>query len=222
MRSRGSFIVFEGGEGAGKSTQVKLLAAALRSDGLDVVTTREPGGSPVGERIRDLLLDPATGSLHPRAEALLFAAARADHVATLIEPGLARGAVVICDRFVDSSLAYQGVARHLGLDEVARLSSFATNGLTPDLTIVLDVDPVAGLERARRSAAADRIESEELNFHRQVRQAFIDLSAADPDRYLVVPASSGIGETAEAIAGRVSELVGHAGGPRIGAAEVGS
>ncbi len=200
MCARGPFIAFEGGEGAGKSTQVKLLATTLRSDGFEVVVTREPGGSPAGERIRGLLLDPDLGSLAPRAEALLFAAARADHVASLIEPALARGAVVICDRFVDSSLAYQGVGRGLGVPEVARLTRFATGGLVPDLTVLLDVDPRVGLERAGRSAIADRIESEELSFHVAVRRAFLDLAEADPDRHLVVPAGTGVREAAASIA----------------------
>jgi len=206
MRARGPFITFEGGEGAGKSTQVRLLATTLRSDGFEVVVTREPGGSPAGERIRGLLLDPDLGSLAPRAEALLFAAARADHVASLIEPALARGAVVICDRFVDSSLAYQGVGRGLGVPEVARLTRFATGGLVPDLTVLLDVDPRVGLERAGRSATADRIEAEELSFHVAVRRAFLDLAEADPDRHLVVPASTGVRETAALIAVAVGAL----------------
>lgn len=200
MCAPGRFITFEGGEGAGKSTQVRLLATALRSDGFEVVVTREPGGSSAGERIRDLLLDADLAALAPRAEALLFAAARADHVESLIEPALARGAIVICDRFVDSSLAYQGVGRGLGVAEVARLSRFATGGLSPDLTVLLDVDPRVGLERAGRSAKADRIEAEELGFHMEVRRAFLDLAKADPDRHLVVPAGTGVRETAALIA----------------------
>ena len=181
----GLFVVFEGGEGAGKSTQVKQLAAVLTEAGHEVVVTREPGATPVGARIRALLLDPAT-SLSPRAEALLYAADRAQHVATVVRPALERGAVVISDRYVDSSLAYQGAGRELPQDEVARLSHWATSGLVPDLTLLLDIDPAIGLARA--TGSPDRIEQESLAFHRAVRQGFLDLAAAEPDRYLVVSA----------------------------------
>jgi dTMP kinase len=181
----GLFVVFEGGEGAGKSTQVTRLAAVLEKSGHEVVLTREPGATPVGVRIRALLLDPST-TLSPRAEALLYAADRAQHVATVVKPALERGAVVISDRYVDSSLAYQGAGRALPQDEVARLSRWATDGLVPDLTVLLDIDPAVGLARA--TGAPDRIEQESLAFHRAVRQAFLDLAAADPDRYLVLSA----------------------------------
>jgi dTMP kinase len=181
----GLFVVFEGGEGAGKSTQVTRLAAVLEESGHEVVLTREPGATPVGVRIRALLLDPST-TLSPRAEALLYAADRAQHVATVVKPALERGAVVISDRYVDSSLAYQGAGRALPQDDVARLSRWATDGLVPDLTVLLDIDPAVGLARA--TGAPDRIEQESLAFHRAVRQAFLDLAAADPDRYLVLSA----------------------------------
>jgi dTMP kinase len=181
----GLFVVFEGGEGAGKSTQVSRLAAVLEESGHEVVVTREPGATPVGVRIRALLLDPST-TLSPRAEALLYAADRAQHVATVVKPALERGAVVISDRYVDSSLAYQGAGRALPQEEVARLSRWATDGLVPDVTVLLDIDPAVGLARA--TGAPDRIEQESLAFHRAVRQAFLDLAAADPDRYLVLSA----------------------------------
>jgi dTMP kinase len=183
----GVFLALEGGEGAGKSTQAKLLLEWLQSTGREVVLTREPGATPTGQRIRTLLLDPATGGISPRAEALLYAADRAQHVAHVILPALERGAVVVTDRYVDSSLAYQGAGRALELAEVARLSRWATGGLRPDLTLLLDIDPAVGLRRI--SGAPDRIELESLAFHQRVRQGFLELAAADPDRYLVVPAT---------------------------------
>jgi len=182
----GLFVVFEGGEGAGKSTQVKRLAAVLAEQGHDVVVTREPGATVAGAEIRAVLLDPVT-SLSPRAEALLYAADRAEHVATVVRPALERGAIVISDRYVDSSLAYQGAGRALAFDEVAELSRWATEGLRPDVTLLLDIDPAMGLGRA--TGSPDRIEQESLEFHRAVRQGFLDLAAADPGRYLVVDAS---------------------------------
>jgi dTMP kinase len=181
----GLFVVFEGGEGAGKSTQVKRLAAALEQQGHEVVVTREPGATVVGAQIRALLLDPST-SLSARAEALLYAADRAQHVATVVRPALQRGAIVLSDRYVDSSLAYQGAGRALATDEVAELSHWATEGLRPDVTLLLDIDPVVGLARA--TGSPDRIEQEALTFHLAVRQGFLDLAAAHPERYLVVRA----------------------------------
>lgn len=187
----GTFIVFEGGDGVGKSTQLAHAQAFLTEAGHDVVVTREPGGSALGTKIRGLLLDSAPGSVSDRTEALLFAADRADHVATVIRPALERGAVVLCDRYIDSSIAYQGVARRLGVDQIAQLSHWATAGLTPELTIVLDLDPELGLERAADvSDAPDRMEQESLEFHRLVRQAFLDSAAADPQRYEVIDASA--------------------------------
>ncbi|MDQ6649240.1 MAG: dTMP kinase [Actinomycetota bacterium] len=185
-RYPGLFVAVEGGEGAGKSTQVALLVAWLRERGCDVVTTREPGATAAGAAVRALLLDPATGTLAPRAEALLYAADRAEHVERVIRPALDRGAVVVTDRYVDSSLAYQGAGRNLPPDEVARLSRWATEGLTPDLTVLLDVDPALGLRRL--SAAADRIEAESLEFHQRVRSSFLALADRSARRYLVVPA----------------------------------
>ena len=182
----GLFFVFEGGEGAGKSTQSAALADYLVARGHAVVRTREPGGTPAAEAIRAVLLDTANAGLDDRAEALLFAAARGDHAARVIRPALERGEIVISDRFMDSSVAYQGVGRDLGLTTVADLSLWATRGLRPDLTIVLDVDPEVGLARV---VGPDRLESEPLEWHRRVRRAFLDIAAADPDRYLVLDAS---------------------------------
>ena len=183
----GAFIVFEGGEGAGKSTQVRLLAEWLADRGLEVVASHEPGATPVGEQIRAVLLDRANTALDPRAEALLYAADRAHHVGGVIRPALARGAVVISDRYVDSSLAYQGGGRELSPDSVRKMSEWATGGLVPDLTIVLDIDPERGLTRI--TGEADRIEAESLDFHSRVRDVFVALAGRDPHRYSVIDAS---------------------------------
>lgn len=207
--SNGLFVVFEGGEGAGKSTQLLALAERLREQGRDVVVTREPGATGVGERIRSLVLDNAGAEApSPRAEALLYAADRAHHVATVVRPALVRGAVVISDRYVDSSLAYQGAGRTLPVQEVSWLSSWATGGLKPDLVVLLDVDPHTGLARVEaRSEGADRLEAESIAFHERVRYAFLDLAAADPKRYLVLDASRPVEEIADAVARRVEEFL---------------
>lgn len=183
--SDGIFLVFEGGEGSGKSTQTRLLAAAMERVGRTATLTREPGGSQRAESIRNLILGAESADLDARTEALLFAAARADHAEHTIRPALHAGNVVISDRFVDSSVAYQGVARGLGADTIRDLSMWATDQLVPDLTIVLDIDPVVGLQRAED---ANRLEAEPLAFHRAVRQAFLDFAATQPERYLVVAA----------------------------------
>lgn len=178
------FIAFEGGEGAGKSSRVVALSSRLRATGHEVVLTHEPGDSRIGLQIRAILLDPTNQGLDARAEALLYAADRAQHVASVIVPALDRGAVVVTDRYVDSSIAYQGVARGLGAETIARLSRFATGGLLPDLTIVLDVPPIVG--RTRLAGSPDRLEAEPAEFHARVRQAYIELADASPDRYLIV------------------------------------
>lgn len=201
------FIVFEGGEGAGKSTQSAALADYLQARGHEVLCTREPGGTPAAEAIRKVLLDPANAGLDDRAEALLFAAARGDHAARVIRPALERGEIVISDRYLDSSVAYQGVARGLGAERVAELSLWATGGLVPDLTIVLDVDPALGLARV---VGPDRLESEPLEWHARVRQGFLDIAAAAPDRYLVLDGSRPAEDLAVEIAVAVSALVGDA------------
>ncbi len=207
--SNGLFVVFEGGEGAGKSTQLEKLAVRLREQGRDVVVTREPGATAVGERIRALVLeDSGADAPSPRAEALLYAADRAHHVATVVRPALIRGAVVISDRYVDSSLAYQGAGRTLPVDEVSWLSSWATGGLKPDLVVLLDVDPHTGLTRAAaRNQGADRLEAESVAFHERVRYAFLDLAANDPKRYLVLDASRPVDEIAGQVVRRVQELL---------------
>lgn len=204
----GLFLAFEGGEGCGKSTQVSLLARWLRDRGHQVRTTFEPGEGALGQAIRSIVLDPATTDLSDRAEALLYAADRAQHVTSIVAPALAEGMIVISDRYVDSSLAYQGAGRQRSLAEVAHLSSWATGGLLPDLTVVLDVPVDVGRARVRRRAAADRIEAESRAFHERVRKAFLDLAAAEPSRYLVVDAMASPDSVAAHVTCRVEPLLG--------------
>ena len=185
-RRPGLLIAFEGGEGSGKTTQARLISIWLRELGYDVVTTREPGATKVGMRLRALLLDTAHTGMSPRAETLMYAADRAEHVTAVIAPALDRGAIVITDRYVDSSLAYQGAGRSLPVEEIARINWWATGGRVPDLTILLDMDPLAGL--GRRARSADRLEAEPADFHVRVRAGFLALAHADPDRYLVLDA----------------------------------
>jgi dTMP kinase len=196
----GVLIAFEGGEGAGKSSQISMLAESLRADGVSVVVTHEPGATPVGQQIRKLLLD-TEGPISPRSEALLFAADRAHHVATVIRPALDRGDVVITDRYVDSSLAYQGGGRALSTDEVKRLSKWATEDLVPDLTVLLDVPPAVGLARVRgrQPTGPDRLEREDIEFHDRVRMSFRALAESDPNRYLVLDATKPLAELATTI-----------------------
>jgi dTMP kinase len=205
----GLFVVFEGGEGAGKSTQVELLAKALRGEGYQVVVTREPGATELGARIRGMLLGGANGPAapSPRAEALLYAADRAHHVATVIRPALTHGAVVISDRYVDSSLAYQGAGRSLPVEEIGWLSAWATGRLKPDLVVLLDAQPELGLARVRGRSTPDRLERENLSFHERVRDAFLDLAAADPDRYLVLDAAQPPDEIAATVLDRVAPML---------------
>lgn len=210
-KSAGRFIVFEGGDGAGKSTQAALLSAELRKNGHTVLQTREPGGTQIGEKLRSLVLDHGQGTVDARTEALMYAAARAAHVEQVIRPALAAGTVVVCDRFIDSSLAYQGIGRALGEDAVRSINEFATGGLSPDLTVLLDVAPAAG--RSRRTAgvdgapvAEDRLESEPDEFHARIRDAFLHFAAQDPQRYLVLDATGSVDDLATAIGGAVAAL----------------
>jgi dTMP kinase len=203
---RGLFIVFEGGEGAGKSTQVRVLRAAVEKAGYEVVVTREPGGTVTGERVREVVLD-ADGEVAPRAEALLYAAARAQHTAELLVPSLERGAIVICDRFVDSSIVYQGTGRGLGRRVITELNRWATDDLVPDLVILLDVEASVGLARARTVDEPDRLEAAGLRFHQDVNAAFLRLAAASPDRYLVVDATESVEQVQRSIRARVRLLM---------------
>ncbi len=194
----GRFVVFEGGEGSGKSTQARLLAERWGA-----VLTFEPGGTEVGQRLREILLSPETGDLDPRAEALLMAADRAHHVATKIRPALNRGKDVVCDRFVGSSLAYQGYARGLGIEEVRALSTFATDGLVPDLVLLLVVPPDEAVTRMAAAGKPDRLEAAGEEFHRKVAEAYVILAAHDPDRWVVIDGSGSV----EDVEARVREAV---------------
>jgi dTMP kinase len=201
----GRLIAFEGGEGSGKTTQARLVAIWLRELGYDVVTTHEPGATKIGMRLRALLLDTAHTGMSPHAEALMYAADRAEHVASVIAPALNRGAIVITDRYVDSSLAYQGAGRNLDVADISRFNWWATGGRTPDLTILLDMDPMAGLSRRTRSA--DRLEAEPAEFHLRVRAGFLALARAEPGRYLVLDADRPAEEITRDIQDRIRDLL---------------
>jgi dTMP kinase len=203
----GVFVCFEGGDGSGKSTQSRLLGAWLGEQGYAVVQTFEPGDTEVGRKVRGIVLDPATGELSDRTETLLYAADKAEHVHAIVGPGLAEGAVVITDRYVDSTVAYQGAGRPLLMSEVESVARWATGDLRPHLTVVLDLEPAAGLGRFEER---DRIEGESLAFHLRVRQAFLDLAAADPDHYLVIDARAPRDEIAGEIRARVQPLLAQA------------
>ena len=198
----GVFVCFEGGEGSGKSTQSLLLSDRLLAEGYAVRLTFEPGDTTVGKEVRRIVLSPETGDLDDRTEALLYAADKAEHVETVVLPALARGEVVITDRYVDSALAYQGAGRALDPAELEHVARWATGDLRPHLTVVLDLEPEAGLGRFNER---DRIEGESLQFHQRVRQA------ADPDHYLVLDARADVGEISAAIRERVAPLLGQAG-----------
>jgi dTMP kinase len=207
-RPAGYFFAFEGGEGTGKTTQLKVLADVLAEHGHDVVQTHEPGDSPVGRRLRELLLDPAT-EITAQTEALLYAADRAEHVAHIVNPALRRGAVVITDRYMDSSISYQGFGRGLDLEEVVRTSRWATGGLLPHLTLVLDLPVELGLRRARgRSGRGDRLEAEAFDFHERVRAGFLQLAKADPARYAVIDAAGAPDQVASAVQAAVFAVMG--------------
>lgn len=195
-KTRGLFISIDGGEGAGKTTQMKILAESLQKDGYTTVITCEPGGTELGIKLREILLN--SENVSPRAEALLYAADRADHVSSLIRPALERGEVVITDRYLDSSVAYQGAARSLGADQVRELSLWATEELLPDVTFFLDIDVKVGFER-KRGDKLDRLEKEPTAFHEEVRKMFIKLAKNDPGRVVVVNASQNMDEIAKQI-----------------------
>lgn len=197
---RGHFISFEGGDGAGKSTQIQLLAQRLTGAGCEVVTTREPGGSPGAEKIRKLLVEGDKDRWSPMTEALLMVASRRDHLERVILPGLSRGAVVITDRFADSTMAYQGIAGDLGVDDAAALHKIAVDDNDPDLTIILDVPIEKGLARAGgRDGVETRFESKGAAFQAKVRDAFLDIARTHPDRCCVVDATGDIETTAAAV-----------------------
>lgn len=197
---RGKFITFEGGEGSGKSTQARLLADALREAGHTVVETREPGGSPFAERLRAFILDPSLPPHVPLAEALLFYAARADHIAAVIRPALARGEWVICDRFSDSTRVYQGAAGALPLSSIETLEELVVAEMRPDLTILLDLPAETGLARARaRSSSADSYENRGTDYHQRLRTGFVALARSDPARVALIDGTSDIDTIAAAV-----------------------
>jgi dTMP kinase len=202
---RGLLLAFEGGDGAGKTTQSRLTAIWLRELGYDVVTTREPGATKIGMRLRAILLDKQNTGLGSRAETLLYAADRADHVDSVIEPALRRGSIVVTDRYIDSTLAYQGFGRGLDLEGIREVNTWATGGLLPDLTVVLDVPSAVGLNRL--NAPADRLESEPPEFHERVRKGFRALAAEAPERYLVIDASRPQAEITREIQDRIREIL---------------
>jgi dTMP kinase len=209
--TRGLFIVFEGGDGAGKTTQVAMAQQWLESRGATVRTTREPGGTQISEELRSLVLEHGHGEIDARTEALIYSAARAAHVQQVIRPSLEAGTHIICDRFVDSSLAYQGMGRELGFAAVASINDFATGGLKPDVTIVLDISAEHG--RARRIAASggvedsDRLEAEPDDFHERIRNAFLELAAQDPQRYLVLDATASVEQLHQSIVEHLAGLL---------------
>jgi dTMP kinase len=200
----GVFVVFEGGDGVGKTTQVDRLCAWLANAGHDVMKTFEPGDTTVGAMIRRIVLDPATGEMSPRAEALLYAADKAQHIFAVVKPALRRGAVVVCDRYVDSMLAYQGAGRALEPAEIEQIARWATEDLRPDLTVVLDAELSDGVHA---KADKDRLESAGDVFHERTRQSFLELARRDPDRYLVLDARASREEIAAQVAERVTQLL---------------
>lgn len=206
------FITFEGPEGSGKTTQIQALFDYLRDQGHDVVLTREPGGTAIGDQTRRILLDPENREMLPETEILLFSASRAQLVGQVVRPALDRGAIVICDRFADSTMAYQGYGHGLDLEALRTITQFATGGLTPDLTVFLDIDVEVGLRRKRAAGQADseawnRLDQKAVAFHHRVRQGYLALAAAEPDRWLVVDAARSREAIQHDVRERVEELL---------------
>ncbi len=211
------FITFEGIEGCGKSTQVRLLARRLAENGHRVTVTREPGGCPIADQIRQILLDAGNSAITPLTELLLYAAARAQHVSSVIAPALAAGGIVLCDRFTDATIAYQGYGRNLDMSVIDQLNSLARGDIRPDLTILLDCAPETGLKRAisrinrGRGPREERFELESLQFHQRVREGYLALARQEPARFAVIDAEAGIQELEKAIAGVVLERIADSG-----------
>jgi dTMP kinase len=202
------FITFEGSEGSGKTSQVPLLAETLRQQGYAALTTREPGGTPIVEQIRKVILDLKNTDMHPRTEILLFQAARAQHVEQVIRPHLAQGGIVLCDRYADSTLAYQGYGRQTDLVELRKIIYYATGGLTPDLTLLFDMDVMDGLRRRSKGGDVNRLDSLDLAFYERVRQGYLSLAAAEPQRWVLIDASRSITEVQAQVWQVVSERLG--------------
>ncbi len=214
----GQFITFEGVEGCGKTTQIRLLAEALRQTGKTVILTREPGGCPISDKIRHILLDAENSSMTPAAELLLYAAARAQHIAEVIAPALSSGSIVLCDRFIDATVAYQGYGRALDLQQITLLNTMVASGYRPDLTILLDCPAETGLKRAidriEKNSADDattlreeRFEKESIDFHKRVREGYLNLAQQESDRFVVIDGGGGIKETAEMILSSVADRI---------------
>ena len=205
------FITFEGGEGSGKSSALRLIDERLRKDGYETVLTREPGGTPIAEQIRNVILDKGNTAMDSRTEALLYAASRRQHLVEKVWPALKAGKVVLCDRYLDSSLAYQGGARGLGIDNVLGVNMFATEGTFPDLTLLFDIEPELGLQRIAANAAREvnRLDLEKIEFHRGVRKTFLSLAERYPERFVIIDASQPLDKVVEdayeAIAQRLSK-----------------
>ena len=208
---KGFFLSVEGIEGSGKTTQVQRLAQLLRASNKNVVLTKEPGGTPLAERIRAILLDPHEDGMDPLAELLLYAAARRQHVTEVIKPSLEAGAIVLCDRFSDASLAYQGFGRTLEIERIRELNDWVTDGTYPDMTVIFDLPEERGLDRARARNAAfelqreSRLEGEDLRFHRRVREGYLALAKAEPERFAIVDANGSIEEVFASFAAKVGE-----------------
>lgn len=198
---KSAFITFEGPEGAGKTTILQIIANKLRAEGIDVVATREPGGSKIAEKIRDIILNNEHTEMDSKTEALLYAAARSQHFAEKIEPAISQGKTVLCDRFIDSSLTYQGVGRNLGIDAVYDINVFAIGDEMPDCTILFDIDPKIGLARidAHKGREVNRLDAESLDFHRSVREAYLQLAAKYPERIYIVDASKDVDTVVEQV-----------------------
>ena len=206
-RPRGRFISFEGLDGSGKTTQIRLLAERLRAQGRDVVIAVEPGGTRVGEQIRAILLDVNNHELAPEAELLLYFASRAQNVAEVIRPALARGALVLADRFTDSTIAYQGYGRGLGEATVRQLHRIACGDLFPDRTLLLDLDPEVGLARARGRGALNRMDEQAREFYRKVREAYRELARAEPRRFRLIDASEDVEQVAQAVRNALEDIL---------------
>lgn len=211
---KGTFITFEGGEGSGKSTQARLLSGHLKQEGYEVVTTREPGGTGIGDAIRAILLNLELSEMGNITELLLLAASRAQNVCERIEPALERGAIVICDRFIDSTLAYQGYGRNFDLKLLKSLNRLATGGVTPDLTILLDLPPEIGLERSKaldkaeaKQGEGDRFEQEDIEFHRRLRKGFFEIASQDPDRFRKIEVQEDVEATQKLVIEIVEEFL---------------
>ncbi len=206
------FITFEGPEGSGKSTQIQRLGVYLQEQGVDCVVTKEPGGTPIADKIRAIVLDSASAELDPWAEVLLYSASRRQHTVERIRPALARGAHVLCDRYIDATIAYQGYGRLIDLGRLQQLNDWATEGLLPDLTLLYDIDEATGLARAhRRNAAMDvdegRFEAEDLRFHRRVREGYLAMAVAEPKRFVVIDGRGTIDEVFERTLAAVKRLI---------------